>query len=77
MADRAPGVSPSLLEKIFEPFFRAEEGEQVHGVGLGLAIARRAMQMHNGSVTASPREGGGLLVKLILPSSQGASAPFE
>jgi len=77
VADRGPGVSPSLLEKIFEPFFRAEEGEQVHGVGLGLAIARRAMQMHNGSVTASPREGGGLLVKLILPSPQGASAPFE
>lgn len=35
--------------------------------GAGLAIARRAMQMHGGSVAAALRDGGGLVVTLILP----------
>ncbi len=68
VADRGPGVPAELLEKIFEPYFRvpgpAGPGE---GAGLGLAIARRVFAAHGGSVRASLREGGGLLMEARLP----------
>jgi two-component system, OmpR family, sensor kinase len=37
------------------------------GHGLGLAIARHAVQQHGGTITARPRDGGGLVVRLELP----------
>jgi two-component system, OmpR family, sensor kinase len=39
----------------------------VRGTGLGLAIARSAMLLHGGSVEATLREGGGLVITLLLP----------
>jgi K+-sensing histidine kinase KdpD len=53
--DRGPGVPAPMLEKIFEPFTRVEGGESVRGVGLGLAIARRAMKLHGGRIEAELR----------------------
>jgi two-component system, OmpR family, sensor kinase len=61
VSDRGPGVPPHMLEAIFEPFIRVEGSES------GLAIARRAMQAHGGSIDAALREGGGLVVTLRLP----------
>lgn len=65
--DRGPGVPEHMLEAIFQPFTRVEGSEPVHGAGLGLAIARRAIEMHGGHVSASQRTGGGLEVLLTLP----------
>lgn len=65
--DRGPGVPSEMLQAIFEPFTRVEGSESVRGTGLGLAIARRAMLLHGGSVEATLREGGGLVVTLSLP----------
>lgn len=65
--DRGPGVPEHMLEAIFQPFTRVEGNEPVHGAGLGLAIALRAIQMHGGQVKASRRAGGGLEVLLTLP----------
>ncbi|ACO79278.1 sensory histidine protein kinase [Azotobacter vinelandii CA] len=65
--DRGPGVAPQMLEAIFEPFKRAESDTPVVGFGLGLAIARRAVEMHGGSIRASLGEGGGLVVDIRLP----------
>jgi signal transduction histidine kinase len=65
--DRGPGVPEEMLEAIFQPFTRVEGSASVQGVGLGLAIARRAMEMHGGSVSAAQRSGGGLEVTLSLP----------
>jgi len=65
--DRGPGVPSNMLQAIFEPFTRVEGSESVRGTGLGLAIARRAMLLHGGSVEATAREGGGLVVTLSLP----------
>lgn len=54
--DRGPGVSTEMLDKIFDPFFRAESHRArvsaAGGVGLGLAIARRAVQRHHGFIRA-------------------------
>jgi two-component system, OmpR family, sensor kinase len=67
VADRGPGVAEEELEAIFEPFYRSSSGSSGPGFGLGLAIARRAVAAHGGSVRASRREGGGLVVEIELP----------
>ncbi|MGQ5523119.1 HAMP domain-containing sensor histidine kinase [Chitinimonas sp. PSY-7] len=67
VADRGPGVAEDDLVRIFEPFRRLAESQGVAGFGLGLAIARRAIESHGGEIIASPREGGGLCLRLCLP----------
>ena len=65
--DRGPGVPESDLEAVFEPFFRSGSGAKTAGFGLGLAIARRAIEAHGGSIRALNRPGGGLQVEIVLP----------
>jgi two-component system sensor histidine kinase CpxA len=74
--DRGPGVPVGELERIFDPFTRGEESRdrQSGGVGLGLAIARRAIESHEGSIRAQLRPGGGLVIEMRLPALR-ARAP--
>ena len=65
VCDRGPGVLPSELEAIFEPFRRGA-ATGVDGFGLGLTIARRAVAAHGGSVSAHNREGGGLCIDIVV-----------
>ncbi len=65
--DRGPGVPEAELAAIFEPFRRGSEARQGDGHGLGLAIARRVIQSHGGSITAANRPDGGLAVHMLLP----------
>lgn len=68
VADRGPGVPEHALQDMFEPFQRI--GDSGHsGFGLGLAIARRAIESHGGSISAHARDGGGLEVRIHLPAS--------
>ncbi|MBX3591487.1 MAG: HAMP domain-containing protein [Burkholderiaceae bacterium] len=67
VADRGPGVPEPELEAIFEPFHRARNGAGEHGFGLGLAIARRAIEAHGGRIVARNRDGGGLAVEIEVP----------
>lgn len=65
--DRGPGVPEESRERMFEPFTRLEGSESVRGVGLGLAIARRAIDVHGGTIEASNRDGGGLRMTVRVP----------
>ena len=67
VADRGPGVPPAMLETMFEPFVKG--AAESRGVGLGLSIARRALAAHGGTLQASNREGGGLLMRIGLPAA--------
>lgn len=69
VADRGPGIDESLLQRIFEPFVRADEARSrdAGGWGLGLAIAARALHQHGGRISAANRAEGGLVVTLALP----------
>lgn len=60
ISDRGPGVDEAQLLSIFQPFVRETEGR---GTGLGLAIASNAIRLHGGTIRASNREGGGLVVQ--------------
>ncbi|MDR2128313.1 MAG: HAMP domain-containing histidine kinase [Burkholderiaceae bacterium] len=67
IGDRGPGIPENQLEHVLEPFVRVPGGEFTEGYGLGLAIARRAIQSHHGTITVGNRAGGGLLVQIALP----------
>lgn len=68
--DRGPGVAEQDLQTIFQPFFRSTDTpKDVEGHGLGLAIAQQVVHTHGGTLTASNREGGGLCVKITLPTT--------
>ncbi len=71
VADRGPGVPAAELESIFQPFYRSTASPQGPGFGLGLAIARRAVEAHGGTVRAANRDGGGLEVEILVPVSSG------
>jgi two-component system sensor histidine kinase PilS (NtrC family) len=61
-ADTGPGISPQLIEKIFEPFQSNFEG----GTGLGLAIVYQIVQAHEGKVWARSKPGQGSVFVLRL-----------
>jgi len=70
VSDQGPGVPEASLDKLFQPFYRLGDARerQTGGVGLGLAIAERAVRLHGGSVRAANRPAGGLVVELRLPA---------
>ncbi len=69
VTDSGPGVPEDSLDKMFLPFYRIDDARLrgTGGVGLGLAITQRAIDLHGGAVRAQNRPQGGLLVELRLP----------
>jgi signal transduction histidine kinase len=66
--DYGSGVPEDTLTRIFDPFFRAEEARDAlgGGSGLGLSIAKRAVQVHHGTITAENALPG-LRVRIRIP----------
>ncbi|HTJ96481.1 MAG TPA: ATP-binding protein, partial [Rhodocyclaceae bacterium] len=70
ISDQGPGIPPELLQKVFEPFFRVDDHRNPQGgIGLGLAIALKAIAAHDGSIALHNIKNGGLQVTLRLPIS--------
>ena len=67
IVDRGPGIPPSELERIFEPFARVATTEDRGGSGLGLAIARGFAEGNGGRVWAESQRGQGASLVLALP----------
>jgi two-component system, OmpR family, sensor histidine kinase VanS len=63
-------LTPKLVSKLGEPFLRGDERMHTDyaGVGLGLAIVKRITQAHDGTLTLTPRDAGGLRVTAQLPA---------
>lgn len=70
VANTGEQLSPEVVATLTEPFHRGTE--RIHtdqaGVGLGLAIVRRITEAHDGTLTLTPRTGGGLRVRVVLPA---------
>ena len=68
--DHGPGIPEEHVLSVFRPFYRVDDARDRNrgGVGLGLAIADRAVRIHGGWITASNAAGGGLLVELFVPA---------
>ncbi len=66
VADRGPGLPLGGEERVFEKFYRGPTARGP-GMGLGLAICRSIAQIHDGSLTAENRTGGGALFRVRLP----------
>lgn len=66
--DQGPGIPEAELESVFNPFVRGAREATGTGFGLGLAIARRIISLHGGSVRAENRtDRTGLIVRTTLP----------
>jgi two-component system, NtrC family, sensor histidine kinase HydH len=63
--DRGPGVPADEREKIFEPFFTGK----TQGTGLGLAVARRVVELHGGTLAVHESPHGGALFRAEIPES--------
>ncbi len=69
VANTGPVVPAYEIDNIFEPFrrLRTERTGSDKGVGLGLSIVRSVARAHGGHISAQPREGGGLVMRVTLP----------
>ncbi len=68
--DHGPGVPDAELQNLFRPFYRVGNARErdTGGVGLGLAIAERAVRLHGGTVAVANAPDGGLIVKIRVPA---------
>ncbi len=71
VSDAGPGIPAEDLERLFEPFARGKNQATGSGFGLGLAIAKRAVERHNGTLSASNLSPHGLEMRIELPVTQG------
>lgn len=69
--DEGPGVPEQFLSTIFKPFFRVDKSRERKGksFGLGLALAKRQLAVIRGTVAASNKVNGGLVMKINIPKS--------
>ena len=73
VADTGPGVPEADRERVFQRFFRVNEGRDRHeGAGLGLAIAEWIVREHAGRIDVLGRDGGGALFRVRLPMGSAA-----
>ena len=70
IGDRGPGIAEDQAQLVFAPFYRAPNSP-VDGAraGLGLAIAEELVRQQSGTISHRPREGGGTVFRIMLPSA--------
>ena len=66
--DTGEGIAEADLERVFEPFFRADPARSGPGSGLGLALAQRIVQTMGGSIAAESRPAAGSRFAVELPA---------
>ncbi|MEO6397772.1 MAG: HAMP domain-containing sensor histidine kinase [Tepidiformaceae bacterium] len=67
--DRGIGIPPDIGEELFHAFFRSERVRgSIRGLGLGLTLAKKVVEGHEGRIWAEPRVGGGSQFVFALPT---------
>jgi len=70
VADLGPGIPDEDRERIFERFYQVGDvlHHSVHGIGLGLYIAKAIVEVHGGWISEEPRDGGGSVFSFGIPA---------
>ena len=65
--DTGSGIPKELRERVFEPFFRVDKSRsrELGGVGLGLALVREIVRVHDGSISINSNPAGGTIFEVI------------
>ncbi len=70
VADNGRGIAPDNVERVFQPFWQAEQSQlsrKHEGTGLGLAISKKLIELHGGTIALDSKEGYGTTVIFRLP----------
>ncbi len=76
VADDGPGIDPEMRQQIFDKFSRLKYEDVPHGVGLGLAFCKLAIEAHEGRIWVDSEVGAGSQFHFMIPISQDPS-PVE
>jgi signal transduction histidine kinase len=67
VADTGIGIPEIMLQKIFDPFFRADTSRNTEGAGLGLTLAKKIIENHKGTISVKSEENKGTSIIISLP----------
>jgi PAS domain S-box-containing protein len=73
--DEGIGIPPADQERIFELFHRAKNVDDIPGIGLGLAIVQKSVQLHQGRISVNSEVGVGTTFKITLPLNNSSQTP--
>jgi len=71
VCDNGPGMAPEEVDKVFVPFYTTK----AQGVGLGMPIVKRLVELHQGEISIRSRPGEGTTVSVVLPRRPFREAP--
>lgn len=67
IVDNGMGMSSEVIQRIYEKFYQGDESHSTSGNGLGLALSKRIIDLHNGEIIVSSKEGKGTTFTIFLP----------
>ncbi len=68
--DYGIGIPKEDIKLLFEPFHRGENVQNISGTGLGLAVLRKAVELHKGRIVVKSKIGKGSYFRIILPTNK-------
>ncbi len=71
--DTGEGISPSVVENIFDPYFTTKKKDK--GTGLGLSVVHGIIKSHSGAISVNSRVGEGTTFKVLLPITEDVQGP--
>ena len=72
VADTGPGIPPEQADKIFDEFYQIPQAgrPKIKGMGLGLTIAKKLLEMHGGKIWVQSEPGKGSTFFFVLPAGE-------